>query len=70
MKITFIHCPELVVYNDMGKKDGQYVNTGISSCECKARLEERQCISKGKCIVARDHETWSFINKDSFKKGK
>lgn len=67
MRITFITCRELKVYNDMGydKKKG-FVDTGISVCECKAYQQGRKCKNRGRCIIAREDETWLQVNSKSF----
>jgi len=68
MKPTIIYCLELKVYNDMGMRDSKFVDTGISNCECEAYMNGKQCINGGKCIVAREPDTWKYINKQSFGK--
>jgi hypothetical protein len=68
MRITFITCRELKVYNDMGydEKRGGFVDTGISTCECKAYQQGRKCKNKGRCIIARENETWLQVSSKSF----
>jgi len=67
MRITFITCRELKVYNDMGydQKKG-FVDTGISTCKCKAYQQGRKCKNRGRCIIAREDETWLQVSSKSF----
>lgn len=68
MKPKFIYCQELKVYNDMGwnSDKGEFVDTGISTCECKAYIEGRKCKNRGRCIIARENETWMQVNSKSW----
>ena len=67
LRIKFIPCPELKVYNDMGYNEKQgFVDTGISTCECKAYKEGRKCKNRARCIIAREDETWLQVSSKSF----
>jgi hypothetical protein len=64
----FIWCSELKVYNDMAFKNGtrEYTEAFISCCECKAYMENRPCTNRGRCIIARDSETWEQVSKKTW----
>lgn len=64
----FIYCTELKVYNDMGwnSDKSEFVDTGISACECKAYQQGRKCKNRGRCIIAREDETWMQVNSKSW----
>lgn len=67
MKPKFLTCPELKVYNDMGYDSKQgFIDTGISTCECKAYQQGRKCKNRGRCIIAKEDETWKQVNSKSF----
>jgi len=68
MTPKFICCPELKVYNDMGwnSDKGEFVHTGISTCECLAYQQGRKCRNRGRCIIAREDETWMQVNSKSW----
>ncbi len=73
MKPIFITCPYLKVYNDVGfnhNKDvpGRYKETGISNCECKLYMHEKgKCPNRGRCVIAREKDTWKQVSKKSWK---
>ena len=67
MKPKFLVCSELKVYNDMGYDSKQgFIDTGISTCECKAYQQGRKCKNRGRCIIAKEDETWKQVNSKSF----
>jgi hypothetical protein len=69
MKPSFEYCHELIVYRDMafaGDGSGRFVDTGISGCECKAYQQGRKCKRRGRCIIARESDTWLQVNSKTF----
>jgi hypothetical protein len=69
MKPKFVICQELKVYNDFGFKNGstrEFTEQSISLCECKAYEQGRKCKNRGRCIIAREDETWMQVNSKSF----
>ena len=67
MNPKFVYCQYLQVYNDMSfNSKMEYVHTGISTCECKAYQQGIKCKLKGRCIIAREDETWKQVNSKSW----
>ena len=64
----FETCQYLKVYNDMGYNNDkkEFVDTGISLCECKAYKQGIKCKRRGRCIIARENETWLQVNSKSW----
>ena len=71
VKPKFVVCQYIKIYNDLGfKEGGGFKETGISVCECKAYMNEKDtCPNNGRCIIAKDPDTWKQITKKSFNKG-
>ena len=69
MTPSFLICPELKVYNDFGINSvtREYTEQSVSLCECKAYKEGRKCSNRGRCIIAKESETWKQVSSRSFK---
>jgi hypothetical protein len=68
MTPKFVCCQYLKVYNDMAfNSKREYVHTGISGCECMAYQQEIKCKLRGRCIIAREDETWEQVSSKSWK---
>ena len=71
-KPTFIVCPHLTVYKDMGfdpKGAYGFSEAKINNCKCKLFWEGKPCKNRGNCIIAREDDTWKRISSKSFKEG-
>jgi hypothetical protein len=67
MKPKFIICQHLKVYKDMGYRQGEgFVDTGISLAECNAYKDGIPCPNRGRCILAREDDTWNQVSKKSW----
>ena len=65
----FIYCSHLVVYRDVGfNKDRTfgYSKPIISKCECELYQKQKSCPIGGRCIIARENDTWKMVNKKSW----
>lgn len=67
MNIVFNHCPDLIVRTDWSYS-GNPDHKGIAGCECKALKEGRPCPRSGRCIEAREDDTWTRVSRKSFGK--
>ena len=68
-KPYFLVCEYLKVYNDFGYSDkpGElYTKSKINVCECLLFEKDKSCKNRGKCIIAKDADTWKQISKKSF----
>jgi hypothetical protein len=66
MNPTFLICSYLKVYTDMAKREGKFVDTGISTSFCKAERSGKPCMNRGQCIIAKEPDTWKRISSKSF----
>lgn len=64
----FIYCEHLIVYRDVGYKDGtmEFTQPKISNCECKRYQFNKSCTNKGRCIIARENNTWKMVSSKSW----
>lgn len=65
----FLVCPDLVVHNDFGfsdKPDRLYSEKQISVCECKREQKGLSCKNRGRCIIAKEHQTWKNVSSKSW----
>lgn len=61
MDPTFLWCNELIVRTDFGHHSNEDYKT-ISLCECKRLMKNLPCNGRGRCIVAKDSNTWLQLN--------
>ena len=65
----FLVCEHLKVYNDFGYSDkpGElYSESKINVCKCFLFEEDKFCKNRGRCILAKDEDTWKQISRESF----
>lgn len=62
----FLICSELITYNDFAPSM-KHDHKTISVAECKAFREGRPCKIRGKCILAREEDTWKIVSSKSWK---
>ena len=68
-KPIFLVCPKLKVYNDFGFDNGnknKYSESKINNCECLEYNYGIPCKTKGRCIIAKEDNTWKQINSKSW----
>ena len=63
IKPIFDFCQELIVRTDIGSNMMQGDHKIITMCECKLAMAGGACKRGGKCIVARNPETYKLLTK-------
>jgi len=64
-KPYFLLCNELITYNDYNPNNNKPYKQ-IAKMECKAFNEQRPCNNRGKCILAREADTWKVVSSKSW----
>ena len=61
----FVHCEHLIVRTDLSHNSPEDYKH-IALIECKAYKDKLRCPTNGKCVVARDSDTWNMIKRNDF----
>ena len=65
----FIVCPHLIVYKDFAysqESNKMYTDSQIATCECKRQLQGLPCTNRGRCIIAKEEDTWKNVSSKSW----